>query len=99
MTRVSEIEPSASNQSIPPKRNKKDFSLKSFFERRVNQTSHFIKSFDLYGQPITLHYQGEDTFKTCPGGFISMIILLIILLYAVLKGKQMIKREEWSLIQ
>ena len=28
-----------------------------------------------------------------------MIILLIILLYAILKGKQMIKREEWSLIQ
>ena len=53
----------------------------------------------MYGQPITLHYKGEDSFKTCPGGLISMILLLIIFLYAILKGKQMIKREEWSLIQ
>ena len=53
----------------------------------------------MYGQPITLHYKGEDTFKTCPGGLISMTILLIIFCYAILKGKSMIKREDWSLIQ
>lgn len=53
----------------------------------------------MYGQPITLHYEGEDTFKTCPGGLISMVLLLIIICYALIKGKSMLKREDWSLTQ
>jgi DMSO/TMAO reductase YedYZ heme-binding membrane subunit len=53
----------------------------------------------MYGQPITLHYEGDDTFKTCPGGMISMVLLLIIFCYFLTNGKSMLKREGWSLIQ
>ena len=68
------------------KRKKKGFSFTKYLSKKANQASGFVKSFDLYGQPITLNYQGEDTFKTCPGGFISMIILGIMLFYALLRG-------------
>ena len=58
-----------------------------------------MKSYDAYGQPISLHYEGEDSFKTCPGGCISLLLILIIYIYALVKGKQMLRREEWSLVQ
>ena len=88
-----------SGPSLHAPREKKGFSFKKFVERRVNKSAHYIKSFDQYGQPITLHYQGEDTFKTCPGGFISLIVLFFITMYTILKGKSMFQRQDWTLIQ
>ena len=50
---------------------------KKFFVRILD----FFKNFDLYGKNIKLTYEGEDTFKTFIGGFISTLILLSILSY------------------
>mmetsp|Transcript_24707 Transcript_24707/g.38464 ORF Transcript_24707/g.38464 Transcript_24707/m.38464 type:complete len:98 (+) Transcript_24707:226-519(+) len=62
-------------------------------------TSSFIKGYDLYGQSVGLNYQGEDTFKTCPGGILSILILITLFFYSVLKLKYMVFKEEWELIQ
>ena len=56
-----------------------------------------IKDQDLFGQQIPLNYDGEDTFKTLPGGIISILLLVFVLSYAFLKFKYMFNHEEWSL--
>ena len=59
----SSIEMSSRNPShnsaaiqVFPKRKKKGFSFTKYVSKKANQASGFIKSFDLYGQPITLNY-------------------------------------------
>ena len=37
----------------------------------ANMASDYVKDYDQYGQPITLNYQGSDTYKTLPGGFLT----------------------------
>jgi hypothetical protein len=54
---------------------------------------------DQFGQPIPLNYDGEDTFKTFPGGILSIIMLICFMCYTVLKFKYMISHEEWNLTQ
>ena len=65
----------------------------------MQSAGDFIKDRDLYGQPITLNYQGSDSYQTIPGGLLSMILLISVLAYTFLKGKYMVDKEEWSLIQ
>ena len=36
-----------------------------------------LKGIDLFGQPITLTYQGKDKFATSFGGVISLVLLAI----------------------
>ena len=57
-----------------------------------------IRGRDIYGVPITLNYKGDDTFKTVPGGILSICLLFSVMAYAFLKGKYMVDKEEWSLI-
>ena len=77
-------------------KNKRSF-LK-FGEKKVSYFGELIKEKDMYGQPITLNYQGSDTYKTIPGGILSIILLVCVIAYGFLKGKYMVDKEEWSLI-
>ena len=52
-----------------------------------------IKERDIYGQPISLNYKGDDTFKTVPGGLLSILLLFLIMAYTFLKGKYMVDKE------
>ena len=56
-----------------------------------------VRSQDIYGQPIQLNYEGDDTFKTIPGGILSIIILFLMLCYTILKAKSMVGYEDWNL--
>lgn len=58
-----------------------------------------VREQDQFGQPIPLNYDGEDTFKTIPGGILSIITLVCVLCYTLLKFKYMIGHEEWTLTQ
>jgi hypothetical protein len=60
---------------------------------------NWMKSFDSYGEPIGLKYEGEDTFKTLPGGIMSILLLIIMVFYSLLKFKYMFNKEQWSLVQ
>ena len=64
----------------------------------MTAVGEYIKSYDKYGQPIPLNYDGEDTFKTCPGGLTTVIIYLIMLMYVTLRVVQLKGRDDWSLI-
>jgi hypothetical protein len=73
----------------PKKRAKRKLlsSFTNFLSNKFTTTTDFVTSYDLYGQPISLHYQGEDTFKTFAGGFLSMVVLLAFYSYSILKCK------------
>ena len=73
-------------------------SIFKFGKKISNGVTDSIKGRDIYGQPISLNYKGDDTFKTVPGGLLSMLLLFLIIAYAFLKGKYMVDKEEWSLI-
>ena len=39
-----------------------------------NYVSNMVVDLDAFGQPITLNFDGKDTFKTGQGGILSIII-------------------------
>lgn len=65
----------------------------------VNSMICFVRNRDIYGHPVTLNYRGDDTYKTCIGGTLSMVLLFLVSAYTFLKGKYMIDIEEWQLTQ
>lgn len=64
--------------------------------------SHKVKSFDRYGKLITFTFKGEEEYKSCCGGVISLTILIILILYAqlmltILFGKKDTKKVNYGL--
>lgn len=76
---------------------------RSTFGGLLSKSSDYITdtvtSKDIYGQPVVLNYKGEDTFKTFPGGLLSIFVILAIFMYTVLKTLQMVQVQNWSLTQ
>lgn len=60
------------------------------FRKHSNEVRKTITSRDVYGKPIVLNYNGEDSFKTCPGGMLSIFVLLVMVIYTSLKTLQMV---------
>ena len=72
---------------------------KGFFTRVYDKATGSIKNQDSFGQPVPINYDGDDTFKTVPGGILSIFTLVCFIGYFILKLKYMINHEEWSLNQ
>jgi hypothetical protein len=53
----------------------------------------FFKTFDIYGSPFNLRINGQNKFKSSPGGFLSMITLLVMLMTIIYFGKNFYKRQ------
>ena len=46
-----------------------------------------IKSQDIFGHPITLNFNRQgDTFKTLLGGYVSIMIKILVLLFILMKS-------------
>ena len=73
-------------------------SLSRFIRSIKDSAGDMIRDRDIYGHAVSLNYKGNDTFKTVPGGLLSIVLLILISAYAFLKGKYMVDKEEWSLI-
>ena len=69
-----------------------------FSSNRLSAALRTIRNRDIYGQPITLNYAGDDTFKTVPGGLLSIVLLVLVTAYTLLKGYKMVDREDWLLV-
>ena len=67
--------------------------------QRLGKVFDYVKDQDIFGQPIPLNYDGDDTFKTLPGGILSVVLLFFIVAYTSLKFNAMIRHEDWSLTQ
>lgn len=55
-----------------------------------------IKWFDGYGQPVTLNFMGDETFRTVPGGAITIAIILVWFALSITKFQRLILREDWT---
>ena len=45
------------------------------------QFGKFITSFDVFGEPVSLNYNGESSFKTLIGAFFTVLIKLFLIDY------------------
>ena len=48
----------------------------------MRSCSSYLKSFDAFGEPIGLNYDGESTFKTLLGAFVTIVIKSFLLVFA-----------------
>ena len=44
--------------------------------------SNLLKSWDSFGEPVTLNYQGDSAFKTSLGGCFSIALKVFMTVYA-----------------
>ena len=58
-----------------------------------------VRNQDMFGLPIPLNYNGDDTFKTIIGVLLSIFMLICLLAYTMLKFQYMVDTVEWNLIQ
>ena len=54
---------------------------------------HYIKQLDIYGKTITFTYKGKEQYTTYLGGFMSIMIKLLILAFGVSILSNMINRR------
>jgi hypothetical protein len=62
-------------------------------------TLNYIKSYDEYGQPISLNYEGSETFQTLPGGLLSLTVRIILICYTLLNFTAMTEKKDWTITQ
>ena len=44
-----------------------------------------IRNWDLFGNPVSLRVSGQPSFKTLPGGFISILVKALICLFFIMQ--------------
>ena len=59
----------------------------------------YIRGKDQFGTGVNLNINGDDTYNTIPGGLLSTIMMLFVYAYTIMKFKEMILVETWSLGQ
>ena len=59
-------------------------------KKRTSGIRDSIAAKDIYGKPIVLNYNGDESFKTCPGGMLSIFVILTVFVYMAFKSLQMI---------
>ena len=58
-----------------------------------------IRDQDYFGSTINFNFDGADSYKTLPGGFVSCFIFFCFISYSVLQAKAMFFKESWGLNQ
>ena len=48
---------------------------------------------DIFGTPITLNFNGEETIKTKPGSIVSILLTLIFAAYAIKRGQEYVYQD------
>jgi hypothetical protein len=72
---------------------KKPFILVSAVKGLYN----FFVSWDSYGQPVTLNYNGSDTYQTFPGAVLSLFRRAFIIVYLVFKVMALKQNSDWTI--
>ena len=55
---------------------------------------NFVKSFDAFGEPVTLNYNGDSVYRTMIGALFSILIKSFLLIYSVQQLIQLINYDE-----
>ena len=54
--------------------------------REQNKLSKLLQSADIYGDSVQFQIEGNDTFNSTKGGIVTMLVILLLLSYAVVKA-------------
>ena len=58
-----------------------------------------FKNWDRFGEPVTVNYEGDDTFKTCGGACFSLFTYILVLAFAVVQAEQLLLRTDPAISQ
>ena len=53
--------------------------------KKKSHFEHIFESVDMYGEPISLKYQGRSTYNTVCGGVSTMVTVILILIFLINK--------------
>ena len=59
----------------------KDLKVDFTLINQMNTLTKFFVSFDGYGNPVTVNYRGDDTYKTCLGALCTLIVKSFLLVF------------------
>jgi len=74
-------------------------SFKDFSGRKVGAFHEYVRSQDVFGQPVTLNFAGASAIQSFPGGALSIFISACWWMFALLGFKQMVCYQGWTLSQ
>jgi hypothetical protein len=81
------------NSILAPKAKKRKF----FVFKLISGVYDYFVSWDMYGQPVTLTYNGSDVFQTFPGAVLSIFSRVFITVYMFFKIMALINNTDWTL--
>ena len=58
----------------------------------------FFTSFDTFGEPVSLNYQGDTAFKTTIGAVFSVVIKIFFLIFSIQQLIALIEYEDPQII-
>ena len=61
--------------------------------------TEFIRRRDMFGAPVQLTHDGSASYKTTFGGCLSLLLKLVLIIYTMLKFKEIIGEEDWMIEQ
>jgi hypothetical protein len=88
-----------SSQKSQKSKKKSGSNFSTFLSSAINSFKNTVRSQDAYGSPITLNYKGEDTYKTLPGGLISLVFVFLFTCYCIVKLRIMTGYQSWRITQ
>ena len=96
------VAPLGSNSAVKkPARSKNDSQVMKDKVAARNackkQMKEQFKSLDLFGQQVSLTWNGEDQYKTSIGASLSTIIWIIMIAYTVMRFTEMVQRDSPSI--
>jgi hypothetical protein len=50
----------------------------------------------MYGKPVSLNYGGETSFKTVPGGILSLMVLFTLGFFIIFKLYPILNNKNWT---
>ena len=59
----------------------------------------FVSAIDRFGQPVTVNFRGDATYRTFGGAFFSVITYLIVMAFAAVQWQQLISLNDPNITQ
>ena len=71
--------------------------MKEVMTKYGNKGLEKIRSYDSYGTPIQLNYEGETTYKTLFGGILTIFFFVTLAFYCFIQYEKTKDYKDWSL--
>jgi len=65
----------------------------------MTQILRYLRSFDSFGEPVSINYKGDSSFKTSIGAFFSIVLKALVLTFALLSLLDLFAYKNPQIIQ